>query len=134
MSYESSTLLTVSSLGVVWAATVMDHTVIDEINILEATMRAMHQSVEEVTKKIEGMCHVAIDGNRVPEPLRTSDKCSAEAVEFTLPMIMASHACFHRQVVKGDGKVHSIAAASILAKVTRDRLMVRYPGLLASSL
>ncbi|MBU9850504.1 ribonuclease HII [Rahnella aceris] len=71
---------------------------IDELNILHATMLAMQRAVA-------GLCitpdMVLIDGNRCPK----------------LPM--ASQA-----IVKGDSKVAEISAASILAKVTRDREMV----------
>ena len=70
---------------------------IDEINILQATMLAMRRAVDELQIK---PVHALIDGNRVPDL-----PCSADAI------------------VKGDAKVLSIAAASIIAKVTRDRVM-----------
>ena len=69
---------------------------IDELNILWASMRAMERAVDSL--KIEPE-YCLIDGNRVPNKLNG----------------MA--------VVKGDAKSLSIAAASIVAKVTRDRLM-----------
>jgi ribonuclease HII len=79
---------------------------IDELNILQATMVAMQRAVAGLSPQPE---HALIDGNRCPKL-----PCSAEAV------------------VKGDTKVAAISAASILAKVTRDREMVeldkRYPG------
>jgi|EP00982_Pelagococcus_subviridis_P006185 ribonuclease HII len=78
---------------------VIDHKEIDDINILEATMKAMRKSVEGLPTKADW---VLVDGNRVPEPL----KGRAEAI------------------VKGDAKSVCIAAASVLAKVTRDRMMV----------
>lgn len=71
---------------------------IDRINILWATMEAMRRSIENLNISID--CAL-IDGNRVPPNL-----------------IYESHA-----IVKGDSKSLSIAAASIVAKVTRDRLM-----------
>ncbi len=77
----------------------VDQDVIDEINILEATMLAMTRAVENLSVSAD---YVIIDGNRVPSALETP-----------------AHA-----VVKGDAKSMSIAAASILAKVTRDRLML----------
>lgn len=70
---------------------------IDEYNILHATMRAMSRAVMALPVQPD---HVLVDGNRTPEL-----DCSCEAV------------------IGGDGKVLSIAAASIAAKVTRDRLM-----------
>lgn len=77
----------------------VDEKVIDEINILEATYKAMGGAVEglEVVPDF-----VLIDGNRI------------KGIE--LP---------HETVVKGDLKCASIAAASILAKVSRDRFMIK---------
>lgn len=72
---------------------------IDEINILHASMLAMSRAIEQLKPNAE---HALIDGNRIPPNL----SCSAEAV------------------VKGDARHPAIAAASILAKVTRDRQMV----------
>ena len=71
---------------------------IDEINILNASMLAMRRAVEALSVKAD---YALIDGN-----------CSRG---FSLPT---------RTVVKGDAKSASIAAASILAKVTRDRQCV----------
>ncbi|MCC5967887.1 MAG: ribonuclease HII [Natronohydrobacter sp.] len=80
---------------------------IDEINILQATYLAMTRAIAVLPRAPD---HLLIDGNRLPRDL----PCPAQAV------------------VKGDGKVMSIAAASIIAKVTRDRIMAdlgrRYPG------
>ncbi len=73
---------------------------IDEINILQATFLAMARAMEKLTPQPE---LALIDGNR--------------AKDFGLPV---------RTVVKGDSLSASIAAASILAKVTRDRLMEQY--------
>lgn len=72
---------------------------IDEINILQATFLAMKRAVEGLTIKPD--CAL-VDGNQVP-PL----ECDVETV------------------VKGDSKSESIAAASILAKVSRDRYMLK---------
>jgi len=74
---------------------------IDEINILQATMLAMRRAIEDLTTRLGGWPDKAlIDGNRCPElPI------SAEAI------------------IKGDAKEPAISAASILAKVTRDRQM-----------
>ena len=79
---------------------------IDAVNILEATMRAMARAVDALGRRPDV---ALIDGNRAP----------------VLP-------CRVRCVIGGDGKSLSIAAASIVAKVTRDRLMAelaeRFPG------
>ena len=72
---------------------------IDEINILNATFLAMHRAVEGLNIKPD---YALIDGNQYPK----------------IPMIM------EETVVKGDAKSMSIAAASILAKVSRDRFML----------
>ena len=80
---------------------------IDRINILQAAHLAMRRAVEGLARPAD---HLLIDGNRVPGDL----PCTAEAV------------------VKGDGRCLSIAAASIVAKVARDRIMVdlaqQFPG------
>ncbi len=79
---------------------------IDEINILQATMLAMRRAVEGLQPAPE---HALVDGNRCPDL-----PCSCEAV------------------IKGDGSVEAISAASIIAKVSRDREMAEldrlYPG------
>lgn len=78
----------------------VDNIVIDDINILNATMLAMTNAVNGLSLKPD---FVLIDGNRLPAQL----EIPAEAI------------------VKGDSKSMSVAAASILAKVTRDRLMLK---------
>lgn len=79
---------------------------IDAMNILQASLLAMRRAVEQLEPR---PVHALIDGNRCP-PL----PCSAEAI------------------IKGDAKVPAISAASILAKVVRDREMLEmdrlYPG------
>ncbi|MEA9604414.1 ribonuclease HII [Polynucleobacter sp. JS-JIR-II-c23] len=74
---------------------------IDSINILQATMLAMRRAIEDLTTRLGAWPDKAlIDGNRCPElPI------AAEAI------------------VKGDAKEPAISAASIVAKVTRDRQM-----------
>lgn len=79
---------------------------IDKINILQASLLAMTRAVQGLHIQPE---HVLVDGNKLPKW-----NYSAEAV------------------VKGDSRVAAISAASILAKVTRDREMIlldqQYPG------
>jgi ribonuclease HII len=77
---------------------IVDERTIDEVNIREASILAMERALEGITPAPD---HLLIDGN------------------FTLPRIPIPQ----RPIIKGDCLSQSIAAASILAKVTRDRLM-----------
>ena len=81
-----------------WGVGIADVTRIDRDNILNATMWAMAQSVKALgaTPRL-----ALIDGNKAPRL-----------------------ACASRTIVKGDAKCLSIAAASIVAKVTRDRMLI----------
>jgi ribonuclease HII len=99
--------------AVSWALGVTRAQVVDEINILQATFRAMGRSVLHL--KVKPML-LMVDGNK------------------TVPVRYLGNASGFRQeaVVKGDLKIPAISAASILAKTFRDKLMVqlerRYPG------
>jgi ribonuclease HII len=84
-----------------WAVAVIDHDIIDGINILQATMLAMNQAVASLPMMPELLL---VDGNRFN-------------TELSIPF---------ETIVKGDAKVFSIAAASVLAKTHRDELMVAY--------
>lgn len=83
-----------------WAVGVVTAEEIDHINILNASFLAMHRAVDALTVRPE---HLLIDGNRFK------------------PYHDTPHTC----IVKGDGKMMSIAAASILAKTHRDEFMAR---------
>lgn len=83
------------SYSIAWA----DEKEIDEINILQSTYLAMKRAVEKLKIKPD---MVLVDGNRLPE--------------FGIPA---------KSIVKGDSLSHSIACASILAKVSRDRYMCK---------
>ena len=74
---------------------------IETVNILEATYLAMNRAIEGLNVKPD---FALIDGNRVPRGINIP--CET--------------------IVKGDSKSMSVAAASVLAKVTRDRLMLEY--------
>lgn len=82
---------------------------IDQINILRASILAMHRAVDGLVQVPE---HLLVDGNRF------------------VPYKAIPHTC----IIKGDAKYQSIAAASILAKTYRDALMEKlaldYPGYL----
>lgn len=89
--------------AVSWSIGVVGPDVIDEINILQATYQAMRQ---------------AIQGLSVEPDLLLNDAVTIPQV--TIPQV---------PIIKGDAKSVSIAAASIMAKVTRDRMMVEYDRL-----
>ncbi len=82
-------------------------TEIDQINILQASLLAMENAVAGLPKPAD---FALIDGNKTPKNLN----------------------CLSETIIKGDAKSSSIAAASIVAKVTRDRIMValsqQFPG------
>lgn len=80
-----------------WAVSEKPPAEIDEINILQASLVAMSDAFNALDKRFK---HALVDGNKLPQ----------------LP-------CSATYVIKGDGKSVSIAAASIVAKVTRDRIM-----------
>ena len=86
--------------AVAWAVAFIDNHEIDKLNILKASITAMHRAVDLLKVKPE---HLLIDGNRF----------------YPYPGIR--HTC----VIKGDGKYLSIAAASILAKTHRDEFMLK---------
>lgn len=96
----------ITAQALAWATGRAEVEEIDRINILQASLNAMRRAVERLTPPAE---FVLVDGNRCP-PL----DCPSEAL------------------VKGDSRVAAISAASIIAKVTRDREMIAmdgcYPG------
>lgn len=83
-----------------WRVRVMAPALIDRVNILQATLQGMAEAVRALRP---GADYVLVDGNRLP------------------PLAQPAEA-----LVKGDARCGSIAAASILAKVVRDRLMQVY--------
>lgn len=82
---------------------IVDALTVDRINVLEATRRAMASAVRNLPVQPE---HILIDAVRLPD----------------VPVAQTS-------IIKGDAIVLSIAAASVIAKVTRDRLMIEYDRL-----
>lgn len=85
---------------IIYGIGIVSNTDIDRINILKATHLAMQFAINNLTMSPD---YVLIDGNQLPT--------------IFLP---------HRGIIKGDQKSLSIAAASIIAKVTRDNLMREY--------
>ena len=81
-----------------WAVALVDNEEIDRVNILKASILAMHRALDALEVRPE---YILVDGNRF------------------LPYGETPYAC----IVKGDGKYMSIAAASVLAKTHRDEYM-----------
>ncbi|HIO06071.1 TPA: ribonuclease HII [Candidatus Poribacteria bacterium] len=79
---------------------IVDHQIIDQINILQATKLAMQKAIESIIPPPD---YVLVDGNQ-------------------LPLVQMPG----QSVIKGDSLVQSIAAASVMAKVTRDRIMIAF--------
>ena len=84
-----------------WSVGIVDQNEIDEINILNATKKALHMAIEKLRVKPE---RILVDA------LEHIDTCG---IPYT-------------SIIKGDAKVYSISASSIIAKVTRDRIMREY--------
>lgn len=84
-----------------WSVGIVDQNEIDEINILNATKKALHMAITNLKIKPD---RILVDA------LEHIDTCG---IPYT-------------SIIKGDAKVYSISAASIIAKVTRDRMMKEY--------
>jgi ribonuclease HII len=97
----------IKASALAWAVAEVSNTEIDEINILNASFKAMHLALDGLKMQPE---FLLIDGNRFKPYLELEYKC----------------------IVKGDAKYLSIAAASVLAKTYRDELMEKlaneFPG------
>jgi ribonuclease HII len=89
----------IEECALAFAVGIIDNKEIDEVNILKASIMAMHKSLDQLKIKPE---HIIIDGNKF--------------IKYQeIP---------HQTIVKGDSKYYSIAAASILAKTYRDDIML----------
>ena len=84
--------------AIAYAVGIVNHKEIDEINILNASILAMHRALDQIKNPFDS---ILVDGNRFKKYNETE----------------------HHYIIKGDGKYLSIAAASILAKTYRDDLM-----------
>lgn len=92
--------LIIEKEALVWAVAEVDNHEIDKINILNASILAMHRAIDKLTTRPE---YIIVDGNKF-KPYQDIS---------------------HKTIVKGDSKYQSIAAASVLAKTHRDELMCR---------
>lgn len=99
-SKRDSLYILIKEAALSWSIAQASVEEIDQLNILQATLLAMQRAVQGLPIQPDG---VLVDGNRLPK----------------LPMSAQA-------IVKGDSKVQAISAASILAKVERDKLMVDY--------
>lgn len=97
----------IKQTAISWAVAEVSHEEIDQINILNASFKAMHLALDQLETRPELLL---IDGNRF-KPYQQIE---------------------HRCIIKGDAKFLSIAAASVLAKTYRDELMeklsIEFPG------
>lgn len=85
-----------------WSVQFVSHEEIDNLNILQATMKGMHRCVDEIRQQIE-VDTILVDGNSFP-------MYTDESLDYI------NHEC----IIGGDDKYKSIASASILAKTHRD--------------
>ncbi len=97
----------IAQIGLVCAIGILDNEDIDKINILQASLMAMRKAVHDLSEKPD---FVIVDGN------------------YPIPKISQPQYA----VIGGDALCQSVAAASVVAKVTRDRIMDHYQSLYPS--
>ena len=91
----------ITSIAIDYSIIDIPNDIVDSINVLESTFLAMNKAISKIIRKAD---YIIIDGNQ----FKTKSKFKYECV------------------IRGDSIYQSIAAASILAKVHRDKLMVKY--------
>ena len=91
----------ITSEAIDWAVGIVDQKEIDEINILNATKKALHMAISNLKVK--------------------PDRILVDALEH-----IDTYGIPYTSIIKGDAKIYSISVASIIAKVTRDRIMREY--------
>ena len=87
--------------AVAWSTGIVDEKEIDELNILNATKKALTEAIDKLEVRPDVILVDALD------------KIDTKGIKYI-------------SVIKGDAKIYSISAASIIAKVTRDRIMKEY--------
>ncbi|GHT01389.1 ribonuclease HII [Bacteroidia bacterium] len=108
---------------IIWAVAQASAAEIDEINILQASLLAMRRAVDALADRNGNVIRpdfVLVDGNRLPDSVQSSE---FKVRDYTENRTLNSEHYNGRAVVKGDSKSISIAAASIIAKETRDKIM-----------
>jgi ribonuclease HII len=106
---------------IIWATGMADNKEIDQVNILQATMLSMHRAVEKMKIKTD---YLLIDGNRAPYGHEEAKRPNGTIRKADPPQ--PKHIKMVEPIIKGDAKCLCIAAASIIAKVTRDHIMEKY--------
>lgn len=91
----------IQSRALAFTVGIVDNIMIDKINILQASLLAMKKAIEKLELKAD---YILVDGNQKIADIKIKQET----------------------IIDGDSKVNNIAAASIIAKVTRDRLMYKY--------
>ncbi len=91
----------ITSEAIAWSTGIIDEKEIDELNILNATKKALTEAIDKLEVKPDVILVDALD------------KIDTKGIKYI-------------SVIKGDAKIYSISAASIIAKVTRDRIMKEY--------
>ncbi|MBQ8065515.1 MAG: ribonuclease HII [Prevotella sp.] len=103
--------------AVAWAVGIVTPEEIDRMNILNASILAMHRALDQLAVRPEA---IIVDGNRFKPYRNPSPATLQPSPDAPQPSPLP-----HTTIVKGDGKFLSIAAASILAKTYRDDYMDR---------
>ena len=114
--------------AIAWAVGVVTPEEIDRINILNASILAMHRALDQLTVRPEA---IIVDGNRFKPYYPQASILNSQISNLKPQTSNLKSPLPHTTIVKGDGKYLSIAAASILAKTYRDdymdRLAEEYP-------
>ena len=112
--------LIIKNTNIYWGIGIVSEKVIDKINILKATKLAMKKAVKNLQKKLKKR------KSNIPQKLTIVKKWGE--IDFLIldGNFKINSSLPQKPIVKGDEKVFSCAAASILAKVTRDRIMLNY--------
>ncbi len=108
----------IEELAISFAVTHLEPIIIDEINILNASLKAMQECVLQLNP---APLYIIVDGNR-PLLSKNSFKKSSGKI-FTDKETEILHSIPNTSIIKGDSKYLSIAAASVLAKTYRDEYM-----------
>ncbi len=112
----------IEEVAVAWAVGIASPEEIDSINILNASILAMHRAIRQLSVTPE---YLIIDGNRFHPYYKDFESLGVPNVGESDSLRLHDEASLipHQTIVKGDGKYLSIAAASVIAKTERDHIM-----------